>query len=70
MTKDEYKATDQLNLNESLFWANWVKNKVIDDLEEGHILVTHNVACFYFIQKETNYLLEISDRNFKLLVVN
>jgi hypothetical protein len=41
---------------------------VIDDLEEGHIIVTHNVACFYFIQKETNYLLKISDRNFKLLV--
>ena len=43
------------------------KNKVIDALEERKISFSQAAACFYFIQKETNDILEIHDKNFKHL---
>jgi len=68
MIDDENKLTDQLNRKDVIILGRLsAKNKVIDALEEGKISFSQAAACFYFIQKETNDLLEISDKNFKHL---
>jgi hypothetical protein len=68
MIEDENKLTDQLNRKDAIILGRLnSKNKVIDALQEGKISFSQAAACFYFIQKETNDLLEISDKNFKHL---
>lgn len=68
MIEDENKLTDQLNRKDVVILGRLsAKNKVVDALEEGKISFSQAAACFYFIQKETNSLLEISDKNFKHL---
>ncbi len=68
MIEDENKLTDQLNRKDVVILGRLsAKNIVVDALEEGKISFSQAAACFYFIQKETNDLLEISDKNFKHL---
>jgi hypothetical protein len=68
MIDDENKLTDQLNRKDAVILGRLsAKNKVIDALEEGKISFSQAAACFFFIQKETNDLIEISDKNFKHL---
>ncbi len=68
MIDDENKLTDQLNRKDVIILGRLsAKNKVIDALQEGKISFSQAAACFYFIQKETNDILEIHDKNFKHL---
>ncbi|NBR06062.1 MAG: hypothetical protein EBT92_09855 [Planctomycetes bacterium] len=68
MIEDENKLTEQLNRKDVLILGRLTaKNKVIEALSEGKISFAEAAACFHFIQKETNDLLEISVKNFKTL---
>lgn len=68
MVEDENKLADKLNRKDALILGRLAaKNKVIDVLVEGKITFPQAAACFYFIQKETNDILEIHDKNFKHL---
>jgi len=68
MIEDGNKLTDQLNRKDVVILGQLsAKNKVLEALEDGKISFSQAAACFYFIQKETSDLLEISDKKFKHL---
>ena len=68
MIEDENKLTDKLNRKDAVILNRLAaKNKVIDALAEKKITFLQASACFHFIQKQTNDLLEIHDKNFKNL---
>lgn len=64
MIEDENKLNDKLNRKDVVILGRLAaKNKVIDALAEKKISFTQAAACFYFIHKETNDLLEINNNN-------
>lgn len=68
LIEDENKLADKLNRKDVVILNRLAaKNKVIDALAEKKITFPQAAACFHFIQKETNDLLEIHDKNFKHL---
>lgn len=66
--EDECKLTEQLNRKDQLILGRLAaKNMIIERLSEKKISFFQAAACFHFIQKESNDLIELSDRNFKHL---